>query len=162
MLEGLQRLCSLQLVKKKRCKMMQSITSVMVKDHKGLMGLFNDLKKIKDKDRNKANELFKKLDKQLKNHFNIEENAINLAFGRNGSALPIISSLKSEHGSIREILDGIRYSIKGNGHKIGTSNLYLMLEHHKNVEERLFYPELDELLSEKDKGIITEKIRSVR
>lgn len=144
-------------------KNMQSITKFMVDDHERLTSLFNDFKKIKNRDIRKARDLFLKFDSELRKHFIVEEKIIRLAFNKNGNKksnpLPIVSSLKSEHDRIINILGKISASMKNNNSKIDAFNIYLILNHHKNVEERLLYPELDEMLSQKEKNTIFEKIK---
>jgi len=142
-------------------KKTQSITGCMMDDHERLMNLFNDFKKTKNRDNKKAKELFSKFDSELRKHFDAEETLIRLSFRKNGNKkinpLPIASSLRLEHDRIKNILARILSSMK-NSTKLDTFDLYLVLNHHKNVEERLLYPELDEMLSQKEKNKIFEKI----
>ena len=142
--------------------MMQTITRLMVRDHARLLGLFIELKNLKNKDIKKFRELFKKLNNGLRTHFIEEEKIINSAFGKKSdkgsNLLPIASSLKLQHNQITTILESISKSIS-QGETIDFSDLYLILNKHKNIEERLFYPELDRMLSEKDKLKILETIK---
>ncbi len=135
-----------------------TITGLMVKDHERLAEIFNDVKNSKDRDSKNSKALFNKLDNGLRDHFSTEEKIINLAFKKRNDHLPIAESLKLDHRRMIGILDNISVSIR-NGAAIDASELYLVLRHHKNVEERLFYPELDEKLSEKEKQRIFDNIR---
>jgi len=142
-----------------------SITGLMIQDHERLTELFNDFKHTKNKNPKKARELFTKFDQELRKHFLVEEKVINLAFDKQRNKeivnpLPIADTLISEHHRIKNILGNISKSIRNNNAVIDSSELYMILRHHKHVEERLFYPELDEMLSEKEKSYIVEKIKN--
>ncbi len=148
--------------------MIQSITELMIRDHERLMNLFSDFKNNKNRDLKKAKELFTRFDRELRKHMTVEEKIIKSVFGVfgidgdkiGGNVLPIASSLRLEHDRIRNVLEKILSSTKNNNKTINTFNLYLILRHHKNMEERLFYPELDEMLSEKEKSIVFDKIKN--
>jgi len=141
--------------------MRNCITGLMIEDHERLIGLFDDFKKTEKKDLKKANELFARFDKELRNHFIAEEKIIISTFRKNNNTLPIVSVLKSEHIKIRSILEKILASIRENS-KINTFDLFTVLTRHQNIEERLFYPELDEMLSEKEKNAVYEKIKNTQ
>jgi len=54
---------------------MSTITELIVKDHERFNSLFNDFKNTKNKDPKKANKLFDRFRRELKEHFTIEEEA---------------------------------------------------------------------------------------
>lgn len=141
----------------------QNISQLMLKDHERLINLFNDFKSIKDTDRKQALKLFSRFDNELSGHFKLEESLIKSSFDNirkeDGTLLPIATSLRLEHKKILGTLSRISESIRKNEASVDTSDLFLILRHHKNVEERLFYPELDKVLSEKDKSKIFESIK---
>ena len=140
-----------------------TITECMVKDHKRIIDLFNTFKKVKNRNVKKAKEVFKKIDKDLRKHFKEEEKVIKAAFGKNNkerkNLLPIAASLKDQHNQIRNILTRISKSLNKTTVFIETYDLFLFLIRHKNVEEHLFYPKLDDVLPEKEKKKVIEVIK---
>jgi len=55
-------------------------------------------------------------------------------------------------------LDKMQHSLR-EGNKIDTSGFYALLLRHKNIEERLLYPELDNVLSDKEKEDVYWKLK---
>jgi hemerythrin len=153
-------------LKKKDIEMKQayepelSISALMVSDHERLLGLFNDFKSCKDHERERVIKIFSRFRNELLNHFITEETIMKKSFtNKEGkeNLLPIAASLKLEHKRIIDIVNEINEACK-KGRKIDLSNLFLILRHHKNIEDRLFYPELDRVLSEKEKRIVFDSI----
>ena len=144
-----------------RMKPARSIAELMLKDHELLLGIFNDFKSTKMKNKQAAARLFKRFDSELRSHFKVEEQIISAVFRKQDgreNLLPIANSIRLEHRRIRRALLLIS-SLLQEGTVFGISDLYLMLRHHKNIEERLFYPRLDEILSEKEKSYVEGRIR---
>jgi len=143
-------------------KMNECITEIMINNHNRLGELFNDFKNVKHKDKKKSRELFNRFREELITHFITEEKVIKNVLGKKREKLfcnviPVVSSLNLEHKKMLEQLGNISGSIKNN-ERIDTSEFSLMLKRHKNVEERLLYPELDRLLGEKERCYVIDKI----
>ncbi len=143
--------------------MNECITEFMVNNHARLGELFNDFKSVKHKDKKKAIELFNRFREELMTHFITEEKVVKQVLSKKReklfcNVLPVASSLNLEHKKMLEQLEKISDSIKNNEEKIDTSEFHLMLKRHKNIEERLLYPELDRLLRAKERCYILDKI----
>lgn len=142
---------------------MNSITELMINDHERIIDLLNQFKRNKNTRFSDSKKLFAQFRKELEKHFNTESRITNIAFSSNkklkkSNILPISNSLELDHIKIMQIVQEIQTSIKKNEKNIDISDLYLNLTRHKNIEERLFYPKLDGLLTEKEKIYINEKI----
>ena len=136
--------------------MEKDLTQIMKKEHEKIDDVFDILRDSKRKDS------LKDLYNSLIGHFKREEKIMDLAFDKKEeiSPLPIAQSLRLEHKKITKILK----NIKGNTREIdpkSLNELFLALRHHKNVEERLFYPKLDRLLTKNQKGYILQNISPV-
>ena len=141
----------------------ECITELMISNHNRLGELFNDFKSVKHKDKKKTKELFNRFKEELITHFITEEKVIKNVLGKKKeklfcNILPVASSLNLEHKKMLAQLEKISDSIKDNEEKINTSEFHLMLKRHKNIEERLLYPELDRLLGKKERCYILDKI----
>ncbi len=122
------------------------ISELMSKDHEKISLLLEKLDaNLGDKN------VYSSLHQALAEHFIIEEIIINEVFKRGSrkSLLPIAESLQREH---KEMLDMIA---KNSSPK----ELIHILRHHKNVEDNLFYPKLDETLSQEEKSAIRSAIK---
>ena len=141
-----------------------TISELMARDHERLMGLFNDFKHTKDKDIKQASKIFSKFHNELMNHEMVEDRIIKSVFGKKGkekneNLLPIAQSLEMDHVKIMNLMSNISGAIK-NKKAIDTSDFYLTLQKHRNIEDMLLYPELDRVLSEKEKLTIFEIIKN--
>jgi|TARA_B100000315_G_C14545223_1_gene572892 hypothetical protein len=141
-----------------------TISELMARDHERLTSMFNDFKHTKDKDIKQASKIFSKFHNELMNHEIVENHIIKSAFGKKGkeknkNLLPIAQSLEMDHVKIMNLMSNISGEIKSNK-AIDTSDFYLTLQKHRNIEDRLLYPELDRVLSEKEKLKIFEIIKN--
>src|SRR3989338_1541222 len=128
--------------------MEKSLTSLFVFDHKRIFELINDLKA--EKGREAQHKIFQKIDASLRDHLKEEEQLYSRYHQSTGELLPVFSSLKREHELFLHYLEDIKRSLE-RGIKAETKIFFSLLERHKNVEERLVYPEFDRVLSKKEK-----------
>jgi hemerythrin len=136
-----------------------NVTGLFVEDHKRIASLLNDFKKHKHDGSKKTKELFKELNRALIIHFHQEELLYSQYKYKTGDILPILQTIRGEHTDILEHMNKIQQSLKQNSNKIDIAGLYGILERHKNMEERLLYPELDSVLSSKEKEEVYWKIK---
>lgn len=136
-----------------------NIISLFVEDHERIAQLLTEFKKDKNKNPKKAKEIFKQLHNDLIKHFHQEKILYSKYKQTTGDILPIIQTVNQEHIVILEKLMNIHQSLDKEETNIDVSNLYSLLEKHKNVEERNLYPELDLVLSEKEKEDIYWKMK---
>jgi hemerythrin superfamily protein len=95
-------------------------------------------------------EIFGELHHLLKRHFKEEEVLYTKYRHKGGTILPILNTVAREHEMILHKVEGIRRALL-KGEYVDLTGLYLALTRHKNIEEKLLYPELDNVLSEKEK-----------
>lgn len=152
------------LLKKRDEKMKapRNITELMVNDHERLMEMFNDFKATARFDSETAARIFSRFEKEFRKHMNVEEKLISTVFkkstGEKENLLPISDSLRLEHERLLLKMAGIAAALKKND--VPDSNgFFLMLRHHKNIEDRLFYPKLDEILEEREKNSVIDMIK---
>ena len=136
-----------------------NITAVFVKDHERMSKLLEDFKDDKQKTQKKNIEIINQLQNFLKKHFKEEELLYSKYKLTTGNLLPVIQTIKSEHKSFLESLDNMQTALKNGSTEIELFDIYHLLIKHKNVEERLLYPELDNALSDKEKEEVYWNIR---
>lgn len=135
-----------------------NIISLFVEDHARISSLLNDFKKNKYKKSKKTAGLFNQLSNALRNHFKEEELLYSKYKYKTGNIIPVIQTIKREHEIFSGKLDMMQLSIKKQD-KINTTGFFELLLRHKNIEERLLYPELDNVLSDKEKEDIYWKLK---
>ena len=88
----------------------------------------------------------------LKKHIDEEELLYSSYKYKTGEILPILQTIRNEHSIILEKLEKAKKTKD-------IDDFHSFLIRHKNVEERLLYPELDKALSEKQKEDVYWNIR---
>lgn len=134
-----------------------SILEVMIKDHKKIINLLDDV----EKNRHLDFDVFCKFKWHLEKHLFVEEKAIfNSPQIGNGIEEKILKKLSNEHTVIIELLDKIlRDSFpKGN---LNFHKLKHLLAKHRKFEENEIYPKIDEKLNENEKNEIIKKITEI-
>ncbi len=140
--------------------MMKNLTQTMIKNHEEISDMLRRFHNLHVQNKEKRIQSFIKFENMMKKHINNEEDIMNIASklnNRSKKLLPIVSSLRMEHGKMLSILSSIKEDIINN-QEIDTSDFRLILNRHKNVEERLFYPKIDKYLKEKDKIYIIKNL----
>jgi hypothetical protein len=113
------------------------IEDVFSADHERIKNLIEkkDIKKLKD---------------QLATHFRKENIMYDKFHYETHEILPILQRIQQEHKEIMELIDS------------DPEAAIQLLIRHRNVEERTFYPKLDEALSEWDKEEAYREIMEIR
>ena len=97
----------------------------------------------------------------MKSIFFVEEKAIfQISDKVIGEEVSEIFDLMKEHGEILEILRTIEGEIE-EGEKPNITKLKFKLIKHAKFEDKMFYPKLDELLSEDQKKEIIKRVKEV-
>lgn len=136
-----------------------SIARKMSEDHEKITEIFNQFTNEKN-DHKVKSEMFSRFSKEFKTHMETEE-IVMRSIRKNEVAkavVPVASSLAIDHVKLLELLGGIEESVR-KGEEIETGDFYMLLRKHKNVEDRLFYPELDRILDDKEKIKILERLK---
>ncbi len=135
-----------------------NIISLFVKDHERITSLLNDFDIIQKNEPKKALGILKQLNQTLTVHFHQEEILYSNYKNAAGEIIPVMQTIRKEHEIILKKIEKATNSLnKGSG--IDTTSLLSLLERHKNIEQGLLYPELDRVLSEKDKEDVYWKIK---
>lgn len=136
-----------------------SIVKVMDKDHKKIINLLNIFEKEIINHFNSSHITFEKLKWNIEKHFFIEEKAIfdldNFEENKDD-----IEMLIKDHLEIYNLLYEVENAIYKN--KIPNLNVLIKaLNSHSNYEDEVFYPRLDELLSNDQKLNMINRIKEV-
>lgn len=142
---------------------MSKITEFMGRDHKRLDGIFNEFRRLKDRDLNKAGNLFSDFKTGLERHIVWEEEILFPAFeDRTGmySSGPT-AVMRMEHRQIKEFLEEIQGRIQKQDLHTGEFEeaLIRILSQHDQKEEAVLYPWIDRSLSDEERGEIILKIK---
>jgi hemerythrin len=138
---------------------MVNIISLFVEDHERIASLLKDFKKHKHENTKKVKDIFKQLQQALIDHFHQEEILYSKYKHKTGEIIPALQTIGKEHIIILEKLGNIQKSLIHGETNINISGLYTLLERHKNIEDRLLYPEFDRVLSDKEKEDVYWKIK---
>ena len=132
---------------------MESIKSLMDREHK-ILGEF-----LEQADKSREN--FNKFKWNLEKHFFVEEKAIFIMNrDMNGEEISDIFELMKEHGEIMKLMKDMEANL-GNEEKIDISAIKENLIKHRDFEDVVFYPKLDEILSLEQKQEIMERAREI-
>jgi hypothetical protein len=119
-----------------------SIMSTLLEDHESIKKLIEEYEKSKDKD------TLKKLQKKLSTHFIEEEILYSKYEFETHKKIPVVQRIMDEHKLIKEKLEN------------NTEEALGLIRRHKNIEERLVYPEFEKNLSEWDKEEAYREIKN--
>jgi hypothetical protein len=136
-----------------------SILSLMVKDHKRIIRLIDEIEKKGHFDI----DLFSKFKWQMEKHIFTEEKAIFTSYNlvkEYDDESKAFEQLTKEHNIILGLIDRILKDELPTGN-ISFNKLKKMLNKHRSFEEEKIYPKLDLNLSNKDKNEITKKIKDM-
>jgi len=136
-----------------------SIAELLLKHHSYIEALYEDFKKKNlGTDYDVIRESFNILEQNLKKHLSTEEDTIfKFCDLSSKTVTDSIHTLITQHFTIREMLNTIRRALES-GAKIDISGLDKLLISHKNFEDWVFYPKLDEELDEPTKKGILDGI----
>ena len=136
-----------------------SILALMIKDHKKVIDLINDIEKKEHFDI----DLFSKFKWQLEKHIFTEEKAIFTSYRLINDAEEesrAFDQLTKEHNVILGLIDSILKDSLPSGN-INFNKLKKLLNKHRTFEEQDIYPRLDMNLREKEKNEIIRKIKEM-
>lgn len=140
--------------------MEDSIHKTMLKEHKKILGVVDMLEReIDDYEKTLAN--FNKLRWNLKKHFFVEEHAIfDMFINIYGEETAQIFNLLQDHSRITGLMNEIEWKLK---RKIRPSVRMLkeILAEHKRLENKNFYPKLDERFEDAKKLELLKRIREI-
>ncbi|MEA2038133.1 MAG: hemerythrin domain-containing protein [Nanoarchaeota archaeon] len=136
-----------------------SVTGLLVQDHERIESLLDDFKKTKHKQTKKKVQIFNELAETLRRHFNQEAILYSKYKHLTGEILPILQTVHNEHIEMNEHIERIGNAIRSEDDNVDTSGFFALLVRHRNIEERNLYPELDNVLSDKEKEEVYWKLK---
>ena len=119
-----------------------------VEDHKRLASLFKYL------GQNDSLIQIRDIIQAFQRHIKKEELLYSKYKHETGEIIASINTIRTEHVQILKMLGGLEKKFN----ETALKELIALLERHKNVEERLLYPKLDEVLSAEDKDEVYRRI----
>lgn len=138
-----------------------TIVKVMDKDHSKIKNILIDFGKEENKNFEKSKHVFIRFKWMIEKHFFIEEKAIfNYYKIKSQEENENLMKILKEH---REILDLIAKSeeILFDQKKLEIEELKHLLIAHATFEDEIFYPNLDEILSEEQKQEMINRIKDI-
>jgi iron-sulfur cluster repair protein YtfE (RIC family) len=139
---------------------MVKISELMLEEHGRINSFLKRAEESLEGNKEAINKQFYLLQKELDLHFFIEENAIFKLEDKIEDVSDIFDLMK-EHGEIKEIAENIKQGLE-KGVEPRIKNLKEKLINHANFENKVFYPKLDEELSESEKDEILRRINKIK
>lgn len=140
---------------------MTILTNRMKEEHKEFIEIINSLKTIEKEDYGEALRKIINIKSKVVNHFYTEEFMVSIALDKGAddkNVIPILDTLRNQHKKIVSRINIMKNMIINNNKISDAKELALMIERHKNMEERLLYPKLDKIIPEKEKIYIMQNI----
>ena len=140
-----------------------SILDLMVKDHKKIESLINDLEEKTKEDFDALKKSFNKFEWELEKHIFTEEKAIFTSYNPEDvtEGYKMLPELTKQHNYIINTLNNWREDIRKKRLITDVYDFKEFIIKHRNFEEEMVYPKLDESLTEDDKKHIVIKINEI-
>jgi hypothetical protein len=135
----------------------------MVKDHYKIEQLLDKLEANVGKDYPTMMKSFNKFEWELEKHIFVEEKAIFISYNPEDviEGYKMLPELTKQHNVILNKLDLMRKGVRNKRKFTDIYGFKEFLIKHKNFEEQKVYPKLDQVLEEKEKRHIVEKINEI-
>jgi len=134
---------------------MKTIPEIMMKDHARIHNLISELELKQQTDQNNTQPLFIKLKWTIEKHFFVEEKVIFKIYSSNFQDNDYLDNLIKEHRDILFLLNKIDNNLKNSNELL--EELKLTINTHAKYEDEIFYPKLEEELSENEKELIKDR-----
>lgn len=140
-----------------------SILSLMVKDHKKIEKLLDDLEEKSNDDFESMLKAFYKFEWQLEKHIFTEEKAIFTKYNPEDieEGYKMLPEITKQHNIIVNTLDKWRKNVRNRKTINDVYDFKEFLREHRIYEEKNVYPKLEESLSDEDKRHIVAKIDEI-
>lgn len=137
------------------------ISEVMKKEHEFIDEIIIDIEKNINEAK-KVKRIFQKFKWNLEKHFFIEEKVIFTVYSKNlgDDTSSDIETLLKEHKDIFWLI-GKAESLINRNEKPDLSELKKILHAHANFEDEVFYPKLDEEMTDEQKDLIIKRAKEV-
>jgi iron-sulfur cluster repair protein YtfE (RIC family) len=138
-----------------------SIADMMVRHHHNVENIITEFNEKREKGVEDLFDVFQRMKWELEKHFFLEENAIfNFYDAKSEEDSRIVSHILVEHEMMLKKLSEIEKKLK-NKENIDISEFRKKLIQHKELEDNVFYPRLDNQLDTKQKNKIIDKIKKL-
>jgi hemerythrin superfamily protein len=140
-----------------------SISSLMIKDHKKIEELINELEEKSKMDHESMKKAFNNFEWELEKHIFTEEKAIFTSYNPEYvvEGYKMLPELTKQHNYILNILNNWREDVRKNRKIRDIYSLKEFIIKHKNFEEEKVYPKLDDSIPEDEKRKIVAKINEM-
>ena len=143
---------------------MPNAVELLIKDHKNVKGLLEDLMKP-DNTKSQREKLLKTIEKELKIHTQIEEEIFYPAFADKNSAdekRQMYHEAKEEHRAVEKlVLPDLKNTDPDTMEFLGRAKvLKELVEHHVDEEEEEMFPKAKESMSEDDLKELGKKLEA--
>jgi hemerythrin superfamily protein len=138
------------------------ILDLMVKDHRKIVGLLNDVEKNLNSDLKIMVGVIDKFNWELEKHIFTEEKAIFTSYSPTDitEGYAMVPELIQQHNIIMNKMDVMKKDLMKK-RSIDFYEFKELLMEHKNFEEQSLYPKLDQELDESQKKIIINRISEI-
>lgn len=138
-----------------------AITEIMIGDHALIEVLFMVFKENLNKDIESARKSFDEFKWELQKHIFVEEKVIFRFCDSSGSEIcKTVQGLMKDHDTMLEMLNNAENDLAA-GNETDVSGFQELLTNHRNIEEKILYPKLDQQLSETQKEIVVARINEI-
>ena len=140
-----------------------SISNIMIKDHRRLEKFLDELEENIDKEYSLMRESFNKFEWELEKHLFTEEKAIFTLYNPEdvNEGYKMLPELTNQHNFLVNKLDNWRKDIRNQRKIDGFYEFKKFLIKHREFEEQEVYPRLDETLNETQKKHIINRINEI-
>ncbi len=140
-----------------------NILNLMVKDHRKIEDLLNNLEEKNNEDFDSMRKAFNKFEWELEKHIFTEEKAIFTSYNPDDitQGYKMLPELTKQHNFIINKINNWRKGIQNQKMITDIYSFKVYLIRHKNFEEENVYPMLDQSLPEDDKRHIVAKINEI-
>jgi len=140
-----------------------NILNLMVKDHRKIEDLLNNLEEKNNEDFDSMRKAFNKFEWELEKHIFTEEKAIFTSYNPDDitEGYKMLPELTKQHNFIINKINNWRKGIQNQKMITDIYSFKVYLIRHKNFEEENVYPKLDQSLPEDDKRHIVAKINEI-
>ncbi len=140
-----------------------NIFKLMVKNHRKIEDLLNNLEEKNNEDFNSMHNAFNILEWELEKHIFTEEKAIFTSYNPDDKTegYKMLPELTKQHNFILNKLNNWRKDIRNKRNITDFYSFKVYLTRHKTFEEEKVYPILDQSITKDDKIKIAEKINEI-
>ncbi|HDQ59564.1 MAG TPA: hemerythrin domain-containing protein [Candidatus Woesearchaeota archaeon] len=132
---------------------------VMTSNHEKILSLLHAFKEQVGQDFSSAEKILDSLKWEIERHFFLEERAVFVMVNPKSQFYDMVQKIMKEHKNMLQMFKKVEEELSRK-EEPDITELEKTLKEHAEFEESIFYEELDQELSDVEKKIIVERIRS--